>query len=181
MTAGSIWTALGTIIDHPGSGLEILATSLPTVVGYFVTLLVTKTLAGLPLVLLRPAPLCKMIFLKLCFKQSLLTQREINNVHERQQLYSCVDYSDQLLVLVICFTYACISPIILPVGALYFLGSLIVYKKQVLLICNNDNHESGGVMFPAVLRRTLIGLICGQLTLIGYTILREAYYQVGVY
>jgi len=177
VTAGSIWTALGTIIDHPGSGLEILATSLPTVVGYFVTLLVTKTLAGLPLVLLRPAPLCKMIFLKLCFKQSLLTQREINNVHERQQLYSCVDYSDQLLVLVICFTYACISPIILPVGALYFLGSLIVYKKQVLLICNNDNHESGGVMFPAVLRRTLIGLICGQLTLIGYTILREAYYQ----
>lgn len=177
VSAGSIWTALGAIVDHPGSGLEILATSLPTVVGYFVTLLMTKTLAGLPLVLLRPAPLCRWLFLKLCFKQSLLTQREIKNVHNPQQLYNCVDYSDQLLVLVICFTYACISPIILPVGALFFLGSLVVYKKQVLLVTNHDHHDSGGVMFPAVFRRTLIGLICGQLTLIGYTILREAYYQ----
>lgn len=29
------------------------------------------------------------------------------------------------------FTYAIISPIILPVGVLFFCGSLVVYKKQV--------------------------------------------------
>lgn len=136
----------------------------------------TKTLAGLPIILLRPAPLCRMLFLKICFRQSLLTQRELNSVHKREELYSCVDYSDQLLVIVICFTYACISPIILPVGTLFFLGSLIVYKKQVLLVYRPD-HQQGGQMFPMALRRMLIGLVCGQVTLIGYTFMREAIYQ----
>jgi len=176
VTAGSIWTALGSIIDHPGSGLEILAKSVPKVVGYFVTLLMTKTLAGLPLDLLRISSLVRFTFLNLCFKQSLLTQRELSEVHKPQALLGGFEYPNQLLVIVICFTYACISPIILPVGALYFLIALIVYKKQILLLYVPD-HESGGSMFPSACHRTLIGLICGQLTLIGYMILREAYYQ----
>lgn len=33
VTAGSLWSALATIIDHPGAGLEILGNSVPTVVG----------------------------------------------------------------------------------------------------------------------------------------------------
>jgi len=117
-----------------------------------------------------------MIFLKLFFKQRLLTQREIDEIHRPQEAYHCSDYADQLLVIVICFTYACISPIILPAGALYFLGSLIVYKKQILLVFS-PQRDNGGIMFPSVLRRMLIGLIFGQVTLIGYTIMREAYYQ----
>jgi len=176
ITAGSIWTALGAIIDHPGSVLQILATTVPTLVGFFVTLLMTKTIAVLPMVLLRLAPLCRMIFLKLCFKQSLLTQREIDQIHRPEELYHCSEYADQLLVIVICFTYACISPIILPAGASYFLGALIVYKKQVLLVYS-PQRDNGGIMFPSVLRRMLIGLIFGQVTLIGYTVMREAYYQ----
>lgn len=45
----------------------------------------------------------------------------------------------------ICFTYACISPIILPIGAIYFLAALIVYKKQILLVYAQE-YESGGSM-----------------------------------
>ena len=33
-------------------------------------------------------------------------------------------------------------------------------------------------MFPMACHRTLIGLMCGQLTLIGYSIMREGFYQV---
>jgi hypothetical protein len=32
-------------------------------------------------------------------------------------------------------------------------------------------------MFPMACHRTLIGLVCGQLTLIGYTVMREGFYQ----
>ena len=32
-------------------------------------------------------------------------------------------------------------------------------------------------MFPMACHRTLIGLVCGQLTLIGYSIMREGFYQ----
>jgi Calcium-dependent channel, 7TM region, putative phosphate len=44
------------------------------------------------------------------------------------------EFPSQLLVIVIVFTYAVICPVILPVGMLYFMGSLIVYKKQVLYV-----------------------------------------------
>ncbi len=44
VTAGSIWISASQIIEHPSAGLEILGNSLPTVVGYFISLLVTKIL-----------------------------------------------------------------------------------------------------------------------------------------
>jgi len=42
VTAGSILKSLADIIDHPSNILELLGESLPTMVGYFVALLVTK-------------------------------------------------------------------------------------------------------------------------------------------
>jgi hypothetical protein len=40
-----------------------------------------------------------------------------------------------------------------------------------------SRYESGGAMFPSALQRTLFGLVCGQLTLIGYLITRGFYSQ----
>jgi hypothetical protein len=87
------------------------------------------------------------------------------------------EFPSQLLVIMIVFTYAIISPIILPVGALFFVGALVVYKKQVLYVYR-PVYESGGAMFPSALQRTLFGLVCGQLTLIGYLITRGFYSQL---
>lgn len=81
------------------------------------------------------------------------------------------EYPSQLLVIVIVFTYAIICPVILPVGMLYFAGSLIVYKKQVLYVYT-PIYESGGTLFSVAVQRTLFGLVCGQLTLIGYFLIR---------
>ncbi len=47
VTAGSIWTAFSAIVDHPGAVFEILGRSLPTMVGFFVSLLMTKTLVSI--------------------------------------------------------------------------------------------------------------------------------------
>jgi hypothetical protein len=74
-------------------------------------------------------------------------------------------------VIVICFTYSCISPIILPVGAVYFTMALLVYKFQVLYVYTPE-YESGGELFPCVLHRTLVGLTLGQFTLLGYLLIR---------
>jgi len=176
VTAGSLWDSLGEMLDHPSAAFEILGLSLPKCVGYFVTLIITKTFAGLPMVLLRFHALSRMFLLKLCFNQKLLTQRELDEVHKKETLWYGWEYPTQLLVIVICFTYACISPVILPVSAIYFLGALLIYKKQVLIVYAAE-YESGGELFPTVCHRTLVGLICGQVTLIGYSILREGFYQ----
>jgi len=177
VTAGSILDALYEILDHPSNAFAILGKSLPQVVGYFVTLLATKTLAGLPCVLLRIGALSRMLFLKMCFTEKKLTQRELDQVYRKDMLMYGWEYPTQLLVIVICFTYACISPIILPVGAAYFLGALLVYKKQVLFVYT-PTCEGGGSLFPSVCHRTLIGLICAQVTLMGYTLIRSGGFQL---
>lgn len=143
---------MSTILDHPGAVFEILGRSLPTMVGFFVSLLMTKTLAGLPIVLLRIPSLLRRIFVMVFFRQKFLTQREIDEVYKRETLDSGIEYPTQLLVIVICFTYACISPIILPIGSIYFLAALIVYKKQVLVIYAPD-YEGGGVMVSQIRRQ----------------------------
>eukprot|EP00985_Skeletonema_marinoi_P023778 scaffold16004_cov202-Skeletonema_marinoi.AAC.2 len=44
----------------------------------------------------------------------------------------------------------CISPIILPVVAAFFLGAWLVYKNQILIVYS-PHYESGGTMFPMAL------------------------------
>ena len=130
---------MSTILDHPGAVFEILGRSLPTMVGFFVSLLMTKTLAGLPIVLLRIPSLLRRIFVMVFFRQKFLTQREIDEVYKRETLDSGIEYPTQL-------------PIILPIGSIYFLAALIVYKKQVLVIYAPD-YEGGGVMVSQIRRQ----------------------------
>jgi hypothetical protein len=179
VTAGSILDSLGEIVEHPSNMLAILGKSLPNVVGYFATFLMTKIFAGLPMICLRFGPLFRLLFLKLCFREKYLTEAEIHEVYypqEFSQLRFGWEYPNLLLVIVICFVYSCISPIILPVGAVFFAGSWLLYKNQILLVFS-PTYESGGVMFEMAVHRTMIGLVCGQLTLIGYCIIRGGFYQ----
>lgn len=69
-----------------------------------------------------------------------------------------------------------ICPIILPFGAIYFVGSLMVYKKQALYVYI-PLYESGGAMFPDVCSHMLFGLLCSQMTLLGYTVIRQCFYE----
>jgi len=119
-----------------------------------------------------------MLFIKFCFREVIITQRELDEVYKQNQtVYYGWEYPTQLLVIVICFTYACISPCILPVGSIYFLFALIVYKKQFLAVFS-PSYEGGGLMFSFVCNRTLIGLICGQISLMGYMLIKQGLYPL---
>jgi hypothetical protein len=176
VTAGSILKSLANILDRPSTLLEELGESLPTMVGYFVALLVTKILAGLPMVFLRFGALSRALLYKLLSNEKKLSQRELDAVYRLENVQYGWEFPTQLLVVVIVFTYAIICPIILPFGFMYFFGALLVYKKQVLYVYS-PVYESGGAIFPIAIQRTLFGLVCGQLTLIGYTITRGCYYH----
>jgi len=176
VTAGSLWDSVEKIIDQPTSSLDILGRALPQVVGYFISLLLTKLMAGLPIVLLRGGALFRFQFLRWTFSEDKLTQRELDEVYRRQELWYGWEYPTQLLVIVICFTYSVISPIILPIGSVYFFCALLVYKKQVLHVYT-PFYESGGAMFPGACLRMLSGLICSHMTLIGYLIIRGGFLQ----
>lgn len=175
VTAGSIIKSLADIIDKPTHILELLGQSLPTMVGYFIALLVTKILAGLPMVFLRFGALTRMLFLRIFTDEKKLTQRELDAVYRLENVQYGWEFPTQLLVAVIVFTYAVICPVILPFGLLYFMGALTVYKKQILYVYS-PVYESGGAMFPLAVQRCLFGLVCSQMTFLGYTITRVCYY-----
>lgn len=79
VTAGSILQSLADIINHPSNILSLLGDSLPTMVGYFVALLVTKIMAGLPLIFLRFGALFRMLLLNLLARsEKKVTQRELD-------------------------------------------------------------------------------------------------------
>jgi len=176
VTAGSIWKAASEILMRPPEILQILGDSIPMMVGYFMSLMITKILAGLPMLMLRSGALSRMCLLRMCFSRPKLTQRELDEVYRKETIFYGWEYPTQLLVIMIAFAYACISPIILPVTAAYFLGALVVYKKQVLYVYS-PTYESGGRLFPIVCDRTLVGLIISQLTFIGYSLIREGKWQ----
>jgi len=176
VTAGSIWAALADILDQPAALLQILGESIPMMVGYFLSLLITKILAGLPMVILRGGALSRMFLLRTCFNRKKLTQRELDEVYRKEPLYFGWEYPTQMLVIMIAFAYAYISPVILPVAAAYFLGALIVYKKQVLYVYT-ATYEGGGRLFPVACDKTLVGLIISQLTFIGYSLIRKGQRQ----
>jgi len=176
VTAGSVWKSAATFLDHPGFILEILGNAVPTLVGYFIAMLVTKIFGGLPTIMLRCTALGRYLILRMIHRKRFLTQRDLDQVHRQEPVWYGWEYPNQLMVIAICFTYACISPIILIFGALFFFVSLMVYKKQVLYVYT-PSYESGGALFPMVIDRTIVGLICGQITFIGYTYIRGGFYQ----
>ena len=73
--------------------LAILGKSLPNVVGYFATFIMTKILAGLPLILLRFGPLIWLVFIKLCLREKYMTQAEIDEAYY-PQMFSQVNYNN---------------------------------------------------------------------------------------
>ena len=86
VTAGAIWTTIQKEINHPQELLLILGETLPKMCGYFISLLLTKILAGLPLILLRMGALFHMAFLKGCFNKKRLTQRELDEVYRKEPI-----------------------------------------------------------------------------------------------
>uniref|UniRef100_A0A7S4AB76 CSC1/OSCA1-like cytosolic domain-containing protein n=1 Tax=Pseudo-nitzschia australis TaxID=44445 RepID=A0A7S4AB76_9STRA len=86
VTAGTVWKSLADIIDHPTSILSLLGESMPFMVGYFVSLLVTKVLVGLPAVFLRFGALSKMCLRRMLSLPSKLTQRELDEMYSPENV-----------------------------------------------------------------------------------------------
>lgn len=68
VTAGAIWTSLADIIDHPQNLLLILGEDLPKLAGYFISLLITKTVRKRvrTLLYLRHRPECCSLLITAC-------------------------------------------------------------------------------------------------------------------
>ncbi|CAM9127762.1 unnamed protein product [Ectocarpus fasciculatus] len=180
VASGSIISALQEILDDPTSVLNILGETFPAVAVYFLDVIIVKLFVGLPFELLRGWPLIRVLWSQRCTNRDFATEREIRTgpFGPAELLYGWV-YPTLLLVLVVCFVYAVISPFIMPAGAIFFALAYLVYKYQALYVYV-PKYESGGVFWFSVYPRVLIGLALAQLTLAGYVYVRAGITQASL-
>ncbi|KAG5185648.1 hypothetical protein JKP88DRAFT_262622 [Tribonema minus] len=86
-------------------------------------------------------------------------------------------FAQDLLVLTLIMTYACIAPVILVPGLLFFGIAQVVYRHQLLYVYVPD-FESGGAFFPLVFRRFVFALVTAQATMLGMFLLKNGLAQV---
>lgn len=178
---GSIATSIHQIIDSPQSILSILGASLPSVSLYFVNLLIVKTFTALPLELMRIFPLLAILSVKSSMDKKKCTRRELRTgaFADPPMLYGWI-YPNLLMVVMILVTYSCIAPLLMPLGVIFFGLAYAMYKYQLLYVYITD-YQSGGFMWYAVYDRSMVALVCGAMTLLGYLGIRMTFYTGPFY
>jgi len=173
--AGSIVSALQEIVDSPTSIFHILGSTIPNFSVYFVNLIIVKTFTAVPIEMLRIWPLIQILSLKSCMNKKTCTWRELRTgaFADPRVIYGWI-YPSLMMVLMIVITYACISPLMAPLGVLYYISAYYMYKYQLLYVFINE-YQSGGFMWYAVFTRSMIALICAVTTVVCYLGFRRSF------
>jgi hypothetical protein len=177
LIAGSIFGALTDAINNPASIVTLLANSLPGVSTFFLNLLLTFLLSGVPLALLRIGPAATYKLYRACFNERKLTRREML---EGPLAEVTADYATLLpqflYILCIALNYWVIAPIVGFVAGLVFAANYAVYKYQLCYVIVSKN-ESGGMFFYKLYTYSMVGLMTSVVTMVGYLGIKEAAIQ----
>eukprot|EP00903_Cladosiphon_okamuranus_P008738 g8370.t1 len=85
-------------------------------------------------------------------------------------------YAQDLLVVVVVMTYACVAPIVIIPALMFFFMAQVVYRHQLLYVYV-PTFESGGSFFPKMFRRWIFALFTAQATMIGMCLLKQGFKQ----
>ena len=179
ITTGTLLNAFKEILHKPSVLLSLLSDSLPTVAVYFTTLLVLKAFVALPFELSRAFPLLESTVAKLCGCAPRTARYWREGVFAPLELRYGWIYPSLMLVMVICFVYAPIAPIVCPFGLVYFVGAAAVYRHQALYVYT-PRAEAGGALWFGVVRHTLFGLACGNATLVSMLVFKYSFLAATV-
>lgn len=196
---GSVLSEIADLIKHPATALRVLAEKLPLTAGYFVELVVCKTMVVLPFELARLLPIIRAASALFAGRmrssqfaerdirvkrwsaahpEFTLTRRELRNPpFEPLAFRFSFQYPSILMVIVIAFVFAAIAPVAFPFCLVYFLCALFVYNWQMHHVYVSP-HSSAGVFFVPALVRLLGGLTAACVVFIAYLGLKEGYWQL---
>lgn len=155
-------------MQSPRIFVAIIGDTIPSLSLYFCTMMIAKTFVALPIEMLRPWQLSSILLLGTCMDRKKCTRRELRTgaFYAWPMLYGWI-YPQLLMVLMIMVTYACIAPLLMPFGIIFFIFSYLMYKYQLLYVYVN-NDQSLGFMWYAVFNRCLIALIFAAVTLLAF-------------
>jgi hypothetical protein len=135
--------------------LALLGTSVPASAPLFITFLITRALAGLPLELSR---------LSSMLASAVRAALQTPDVLAPGPLPYGTQVPNILLVALLGLVYAPIAPMLLPFAALFFMLGSAVWRYQVLFVYTRV-YESNGAWWPHMANRLLASLAVGHATL----------------
>jgi len=154
------------IFRKPQVLIDLLGQTIPSVSLYFANLIIVKIFAAIPIEMLRPWQLSSILFIGTIMDRRKTTRRDLRTgaFFAWPMLYGWI-YPQLMMVQMIIITYSCISPFLMPFGALFFAFAYIMYKYQLLYVYVNDS-QSHGYMWYAVFNRSLVALLFATTTVL---------------
>ena len=183
---GSVVRCVHEILMSPGDAFVLLGNSLPRMSGFFTAYILVKAFAGFGMEITRIAARLMSMLKAICTPN--LTRREKNAAYLGGGLRNILDpgwfpfgkiYAQDMLLVVICATYACISPLILLAGLCYFAIAAYLYTYQMLYVYE-PMFETGGKWWPRVARLYIVALIFAQSTMAGMMMLKQAWIEMYI-
>eukprot|EP01038_Epipyxis_sp_PR26KG_P009590 gene9590-12916_t len=181
--AGSVIDCLKEILDEPSSAFSLLGTSLPKMGGFFTNYILVKAFTGLGIELIR-LPALTIALLKRVFTPNITPRdrrkaffESIRNFHIPGWFPYSKIYAQDMLLFIVCATYACIAPLILVAGLFYFSVAELVYKHQMLFVYE-PIFETGGKWLPRMGRCYVLALLFAQSTMVGMMLLKETFIEI---
>lgn len=183
---GSVVRCVHEILVSPSDAFVLLGNSLPRMSGFFTAYILVKACTGFGTEMTRVGSRVSSL-LKWLFTPNI-THREKNTAYLGGGIRCMNDpgwfpfgkiYAQDMLLVVICATYACISPLILLAGICYFALAAYLYTYQMLFVYE-PMFETGGKWWPRVAKLYIVALIFAQSTMAGMMILKQAWAEMYV-
>ncbi|KAI9292695.1 DUF221-domain-containing protein [Neoconidiobolus thromboides FSU 785] len=165
-----IKTIFDDVLKNPTNIPNLLAGSLPEVAPFFVNYVMILGIGYFPLQLVQLGPVFFYFYRRIFSK----TPRDFAELLAP----SFIDYGwllgQPLLVFTLTMTYSVISPLILVVGTCYYVVGHFV-NKYIMLYVAYRNYETGGMLWPCIFNRIMVGVFLKQLLMTGYFGLKNFY------
>ena len=178
----SIFTFISDEFEHYSASdvPNLLSQSFPRVGGYFVEFIMVKTMFGLPWELSRAWAGFLMISAWAFTDKRQWTMRSQRTAYLNypELLYGWV-YPSLLSVIAISMAYQVVAPVVSLFAFAYFLLAELVYKNNVLHVYTART-ETGGTMWPGVVRSFVSVLALAHILIACFHLIRGAALQVTV-
>eukprot|EP00931_Biecheleriopsis_adriatica_P004421 TRINITY_DN106097_c0_g1_i1.p1 TRINITY_DN106097_c0_g1~~TRINITY_DN106097_c0_g1_i1.p1 ORF type:complete len:1234 (+),score=180.47 TRINITY_DN106097_c0_g1_i1:45-3746(+) len=187
--SGSVSYSLKTMLDNPSSILWELGQSAPHVSVYFLATVLSSALVVGPVSLLRLPLLMQLGWAALTSKFRQVLRLPASVMADSQHFVGAAaedcldtppmaaDHSALLLVVLVCVTYATISPLMLAAGALFFVLRWLVLALRYLYV-HVPRFDSGGAFWYLLWDQALLALVLGDVTTLAAVALRSGYAQL---
>jgi len=175
--SGSLFSALSDAIDRPQSIIILLAQSLPRVAAYFMNLVITATLFGMPMALLRVGPWLTTLVFRKFLNEDKLTRRALREgPYAPPSVNYGVVYGKHILFTFVLCVYWVIAPLVSPTVMCYFAAAFVITKYQCLYV-NVPKFESGGSFWFAVYNQAMACLLTATTVNVAFLAISQAAIQ----